>query len=158
MGFVSVKNAIHLYNFHFNETLSCVTLRWSYFCFASSPKRSRWEMKRGEDGTAVKIVRPSKPKKRFWEPQESNQNHSPADRDFTTRRMRKYKCFGMRFDKSVFVTALICHSALFYILYYRKLDFAPQEKVFLPSFPSGFPDITIYVRYSRPLRVFSQHY
>ncbi len=37
---------------------------------ASSPKRSLREMKRGEDGVAVKIARRSKPKKRFWEPQE----------------------------------------------------------------------------------------
>ena len=38
---------------------------------ASSPKRSLREMKRGEDGAAVKIARRSKPIKRFWVPQES---------------------------------------------------------------------------------------
>ncbi|MGN0523666.1 MAG: hypothetical protein ACI4IG_05270, partial [Eubacterium sp.] len=31
-------------------------------CRASSPKRTRWVMKRGEDGAAVKICRRSKPK------------------------------------------------------------------------------------------------
>ena len=38
---------------------------------ASSLKRRRWRMKRGEDGAAVKIARRPKPKKRFWEPQET---------------------------------------------------------------------------------------
>ena len=31
-------------------------------CRASSPKRCRWQMKRGEDGAAVKICRRSKPR------------------------------------------------------------------------------------------------
>ena len=41
---------------------------------ASSPKRSPREMKRGEDGAAVKISRRPKPNKKFWAPQESHAN------------------------------------------------------------------------------------
>ena len=38
---------------------------------ASSPKCSRWECKRGEDGVAVKISVPPQGTEKFWEPQES---------------------------------------------------------------------------------------
>ena len=38
---------------------------------ASSPKRSRWEMKRGEDGAAVKAHRPWG-RYELWDPQEDS--------------------------------------------------------------------------------------
>ena len=45
--------------------------RFGYFVArASSPKRVRRTMKRGEDGAAVKISVPLQGTRKFWEPQE----------------------------------------------------------------------------------------
>ena len=44
---------------------------------ASSPKRSLWEMQRGEDGAAVKVSVPLQGTKKLWEPQEKQRGQSP---------------------------------------------------------------------------------